>query len=115
MKTDSETPDLSRLAAGLAELLADKQRAYGDSFGRSGAVLRILYPDGIPPAAYDDVLTLARIIDKLFRIATAKGKPDRHGESPWLDVAGYALLALERDHRQAVKGPVLAKADSATG
>src|SRR6185436_3957030 len=30
----------------IGELVEKKQQAYGDSFGKSGAVLRILYPNG---------------------------------------------------------------------
>lgn len=73
----------------LGRLVDDKQKAYGDSFGRSGEVLRILYPHGIAPAQFDDALTIVRVVDKLFRIATDK---DAFGESPWKDVAGYGLL-----------------------
>ena len=55
--------------------------AYGDSFGRAGQVLKVLYPDGIILDQYDDMLAVVRIIDKLFRIANNK---DAFGESPSL-------------------------------
>lgn len=80
----------------IGRLVTEKQAAYGDSFGKSGDVLRVLYPDGIPPEKLTDALTITRIVDKLFRVATRK---DAFGESPWRDVAGYALLAAERDAR----------------
>jgi hypothetical protein len=80
----------------VGELVTEKQTAYGDSFGKAGAVLQQLYPDGIPLAAYDDALVVVRIVDKLFRIATDKAAM---GESPWQDIMGYALLALVRDER----------------
>ena len=73
----------------IGELVERKNKAYGDSFAKSGDILRILYPDGIDPDQYDDVLTLARIIDKLFRIATDR---DALGESPYEDIAGYSIL-----------------------
>ena len=78
-------------AAGraLGALVDVKQAAYGDSFGRAGDVLRILYPAGIRPDQYRDALAVVRIVDKLFRIATDR---DALGESPWRDVAGYGLL-----------------------
>lgn len=82
-----------RLGSELGRLVAEKQLVYGDSFGRSGAVMRILYPNGVSLEQLDDVLTMARVIDKLFRIATAR---DALGESPWRDVGGYALLAQAR-------------------
>lgn len=81
------------LGAEIGRLVATKQAAYGNSFGRSGEVLLALYPNGIPPKQLDDALTVVRIVDKLFRIATDR---DALGESPWRDIAGYALLALER-------------------
>jgi hypothetical protein len=86
-------------AAGIASTVEAKQAAYGDSFGRSGEVLRALYPDGIPVAAYDDALYLIRTIDKLFRIAASKGQPDPMAENPARDIAGYALLHTVRCSR----------------
>ena len=73
----------------IGELVERKNKAYGDSFAKSGDILRILYPNGIKPDQYDDVLAITRIIDKLFRIVT-----DRDGldESPWEDIAGYSIL-----------------------
>lgn len=84
------------LGARVGTLVDKKQLQYGDSFGRAGGVLRILYPDGIPPEALEDLLVVVRIVDKLFRIATAKGGKDSAGESPWQDIVGYGLLALRR-------------------
>lgn len=83
----------SDLGKSIGELVEKKQAAYGDSFGKSGEVMRILYPDGIPPGKLDDALTVIRVLDKLFRIATDR---DALGESPWRDVAGYALLSVHR-------------------
>jgi hypothetical protein len=84
------------LALGVARLVERKQLQYGDSFGRSGAVLRALYPHGIQPEALEQALAVVRVVDKLFRVATASGRPDRGGENPWQDIAGYALLELGR-------------------
>lgn len=81
------------IGLSVGELVEKKQAAYGDSFGKSGQVMRILYPDGIPPGKLDDALTVVRVLDKLFRIATDR---DALGESPWRDVAGYALLSVHR-------------------
>lgn len=86
----------------LGALVDAKSRAYGDSAGRSGAILRVLYPEGIPPHAYDDVMLLVRSIDKMSRIA--QRGPDRRdlgGESPWQDLAGYGLLGALMDEQQA--------------
>lgn len=84
-------PDYRAAGEAVGQLVADKQAAYGDSFGKSHAVIRTLYPDGIRPDQYHQVLTLVRIIDKMFRIAN---HPDAFGESPYQDIAGYALLGM---------------------
>jgi hypothetical protein len=81
------------IALEVAATIEKKQVAYGDAFGKSGKVMRILYPDGIPPEKMDDALTVVRMLDKLFRIATDR---DALGESPWRDIAGYALLSIAR-------------------
>lgn len=82
-------------AAGRAvgELVARKQQAYGDSFSRSKRIMKVLYPNGIPVEQYQSTLTIIRIIDKLFRIAT---NDDPFQEDPWKDIAGYALLETAR-------------------
>ena len=82
------------LAKGVGKLTAEKNEAYGDSFARSSQILKVLYPDGIPPNSYDDALAITRVIDKLFRLATRK---DAFGESPWKDICGYALLGMAND------------------
>lgn len=77
------------LGTEIGRLVQEKNTAYGDAFAKSGEILRILYPDGVRPEQYRDMLAIVRILDKLFRIATAK---DAFGESPFRDVAGYGLL-----------------------
>jgi len=86
--------DYEALGRELGVLVAEKQQAYGDSFGRSGPIMAILYPNGISVEQYADALTVVRIVDKLFRIATRK---DAFGESPYRDIAGYGLLGAMRD------------------
>lgn len=82
------------IAEDLGRLVQAKQEAYGDSFSKSKEIINILYPDGIKPENYQDALTIIRIIDKLFRIANKK---TAFGESPYRDIAGYALLGLAND------------------
>ena len=79
------------IGAEIGKLVDEKQKAYGDSFSQSEQFLHLLYPKGIPVSAYGDVLTIARIWDKLKRIATDK---DAFGESPYKDIAGYAILGV---------------------
>lgn len=83
----------SEIGYDVGSLVSDKQRAYGDSFGRSGECLRQMFPDGIKTDQYDDLLTIARILDKLFRIAN---NPNAFDENPYQDIVGYGLLGMNR-------------------
>lgn len=80
-----------QIATEIGTLVDEKNKAYGDSFAKTGEFLRLLYPDGIPPEKYGDALCLVRMWDKMKRIATDK---DALGESPYRDIAGYALLGI---------------------
>jgi len=94
----------------VGKLVSDKQRAYGDSFGRSGECLRQMFPEGIKPNQYDDLLTIARILDKLFRIAN---NPTAFDENPYRDIVGYALLGMNRHLGQSSEElPTLEKFES---
>ena len=85
----------SELGDAVGELVHNKQRAYGDSFGRSGECLRQMFPKGIDLSQYDDLLTIARILDKLFRLAN---DPRAFDENPYQDIVGYALLGMNRHY-----------------
>ena len=87
------TYDYESLGSHIGASVLAKQKAYGDSFGRAGPIMRILYPDGISLDKMDDALVVVRIIDKLSRIATHR---DAFGEDPFRDIAGYGLLAVAR-------------------
>jgi hypothetical protein len=89
-----------QLGAEIGRLVQTKQEAYGDSFSKAGEVMRILYPDGIPPEKMGDALVIVRMLDKLFRIATDR---DALGESPYRDIAGYALLGAMRAEQEITK------------
>jgi len=72
-------------------LLVDiKNQQYGD-FNSAGEVLATLYPYGVRPEQYKDILGVVRVIDKLRRIANGK----QGNENPWGDIAGYGLLGME--------------------
>lgn len=83
--------DYARIGSEIGKLVTEKQAAYGDSFSKAGQILRVYFPNGIKPEQYDSVLTFARVIDKMFRAATDE---KAFGESPWKDIAGYALLEV---------------------
>ena len=77
------------VGAEIGRLVSKKNKAYGDSFRKSEGIIDILYENGISLNQYGDLLTVIRIIDKLFRIATHN---DPFGEDAWRDIAGYAIL-----------------------
>ena len=85
--------NFNQIGEEVGKLVGEKQKAYGDSFGRSGECLRQMFPEGIKPSQYDDLLTIARILDKLFRIAN---DPDAFSENPYQDIVGYGLLGMKR-------------------
>ena len=41
--------EYERVAQEIAALVTAKQAAYGDAFSKAGAVLRVLYPNGVTP------------------------------------------------------------------
>lgn len=75
----------------IGKLVDEKNESYGNSFKKSQEFLKILYPEGIPPEKYEDVLLLARIFDKMMRVSTDKGAFE---ESPYRDIAGYGILGV---------------------
>lgn len=72
----------------IGALVDRKQQEYGDSWGKAADILRTLYPDGIKPDQYHDVLGIVRVVDKLSRIANG----NQGEEDAWTDIAGYGLL-----------------------
>lgn len=78
----------------VGKLVTEKQEAYGNSFELAGKILKELYPNGVMLEQYTDMLVIARIIDKLFRIANSK---NAFGESPYQDIAGYGILGVIKD------------------
>ena len=84
-----------KIGTEVGELVDEKNAAYGSSFAESHKILSVLYPNGIKPEQYTDALAIIRVIDKLFRIANKK---DAFGESPWRDIAGYALLGIDNNN-----------------
>lgn len=87
----SNSKELIEVVNDLRDTLLTKREAYGNAFNNAPDILTMLYPNGIQPESYGDVLTIVRIIDKLYRIANQADTED-----PWEDIAGYAVLALEK-------------------
>jgi hypothetical protein len=99
MLPPNEKPaNYEELGRAIGELVARKQREYGHASAVVAKMLECLYPDGVPTHAYADALLIVRTMDKLCRIATRdNSRKDKGGESPWNDVAGYALIGLKQD------------------
>lgn len=90
-------------ASEIGAMVDEKQEAYGDSFGRSYKIFEELlagykYGDSyvIPKELLPHLLTLVRMVDKMFRVVS-NPTGDRMGESPYRDMAGYALLAAAKE------------------
>ena len=90
--------DRKDIAIQIAELVDNKQKAYGNAFEKVTEILKVLYPQGVPVYKYQDFLTVVRILDKICRISSlpATGK-DSMGEEPWKDIMGYSLLAVSNE------------------
>jgi len=86
------------IGTAIGKLVMEKNKAYGSAFQVSGDVLRLFFPNGVEPHQYQDMLLVARICDKLMRVASKK---DAFGESPYNDIAGYAILGVSMDTRAA--------------
>lgn len=81
-----------KIGTEIGRLVDKKNKAYGDAFNKSGEFLKILYPEGIRPEQYNDMLAIVRIFDKMMRIANRK---EAFGENPWNDITGYGILKAE--------------------
>jgi len=86
-----------QISEEIGSLVDEKNAAYGSSFAECYKILSVLYPNGVKPEQYTDALAIIRVIDKLFRIANKK---NAFGESPWKDIAGYAILGIANDEKR---------------
>jgi hypothetical protein len=91
-ESESLFMSIAKEFAGVVEV---KNKQYGDSFVKTPEFLTILWPDGIKPEDYADMLALVRIFDKMMRIAHGK----QGEESPWGDMLGYSILALANERK----------------
>lgn len=89
--------NIKEIGTELSKLVEEKNKAYGSAFSESSKILKILYPNGVLPEQYTDLLLTTRILDKLFRIATNK---EAFNEEPWKDIAGYGLLGTYKEQKQ---------------
>jgi hypothetical protein len=91
-KPESRWDELQRIASNIADLVHTKGLAYGHSADKTGRILAIMYPNGIPVEVYADAQLIVRILDKLCRITN--GTNGAMGEDAWTDIAGYCFVKL---------------------
>jgi len=80
----------AELGQQVGELVDIKNQQYGDSTNKTGEMLKIVYPDGVKPEQYHDMMLLVRMFDKVNRIANG----NQGEENAWSDIAGYGLLGM---------------------
>ena len=83
-------------AKEIVQLVTQKQKEYGNSFGNADKIMKVLYPTGISLDQMKDALVIVRIIDKLFRISHG----NQGQENAFQDILGYALLAVVRNKNE---------------
>jgi hypothetical protein len=86
---------LEDITTELNALLKTKEQAYGQAFAIAPKILTLLYPEGVLPEDYENLLTITRILDKINRIAN-----NDKSEDAWQDIAGYCLLAIRKRTRE---------------
>ena len=79
------------VAANIGALAEGKLAAHGDTIGNTGKILRLLYPNGINPEQYDDMLTISRILERLCCVAT---DDQALGEALFTDIAEAGILGI---------------------
>lgn len=98
------TKSFTELANDIGQLVESKNKAYGSAFDKCGDFLRVLYPEGIKPEQYKDMLCIVRVFDKLMRIATSYEGTEEKKVDAYSDLMGYGLLglraSLEEQHIQ---------------
>lgn len=86
-----------KIASELGKLLVEKDKAYGRAWLKSSEFLKLIFPNGINPDQYVDMLLIVRIFDKMSRIASSK---NAFGENPFKDIAGYGILGASRSEKK---------------
>lgn len=83
----------------IGEFVQVKNNQYGSAFDKCGEFLKILYPDGVKPHQYKDMLAIVRIFDKQMRIANG----NQGDENAFNDIAGYGILMSARSDEDETK------------
>ena len=99
----------TEIGTEIGKLVEKKNKAYGNAAADSAKILSVLFPNGVPPEKYADLLLITRILDKLFRIANQK---DAFGESPFQDIAGYGIIGVSKDENSNQTRPTYTPRDN---
>lgn len=92
----TDVPTFEELAGDIGKLVSSKNKAYGSAFDKADQFLRVLYPNGVKPEQFGDMLCVVRIFDKLMRISTNDKGTQEGLEDAYSDITGYGLLGLRR-------------------
>lgn len=84
------------------ELVKAKSFEYGKVDKSISLILRDIFPDGIPPEKYEEVIFSIRILEKLFRILSVSIGDDRKNDA-FQDIVGYGLLGMAKDAKKRKK------------
>lgn len=79
-------------ALEVAQLVFEKNQAYGDSLSAMAQILELLYGESIPKEKYEELHYIIRILDKISRVTS--GHKDAFEEDPFKDIMGYSLNKL---------------------
>lgn len=85
---------LHSMADEIVSLLEKKEEAYGSAFDKVGDFVRLLYPEGVQPHQYTDMLFCVRMFDKMMRVANNK---KAFNEEPYKDMTGYSFLGWRKE------------------
>lgn len=88
--------EYEKLGRELGALVDVKNAQYGDSVNKTGRILEILYPNGVPVSEYRNMMLVTRILDKLNRVANG----DQGDESAFSDIAGYGLMGMKKEEKK---------------
>lgn len=84
------------LAAEIGRMTDSKAAQYGNASVKVEAIMKVLYPEGVPVYALRNALLITRMLDKVCRIANqGPDGLDKGGEDPFRDLAGYALIGAQ--------------------
>lgn len=90
---DGAPASYEALASEIGRMTDEKGRQYGNANVKVEAIMKVLYPEGVPVYALRNALLIVRMLDKVCRIANqGPDGLDKGGEDPYRDLAGYALI-----------------------